>query len=273
MASVHRPRFIVFASFVLIAGSSLPVDAAVSLVQTGGQDLFETKCAACHSLGSDRVVGPGLAGVSDRRDRAWMVDFIVAPDRVIADGDSIAARLLEEYQVPMPNLGLTQGEAERVLDYMSANDAVVSEDAAVLAAGDADVGRRIFTGEQRLANGGPACISCHAVGGLPLLGGGTLAKDLRATAMTYGDGLASVLQTTPFPVMQDIFSRHPLTDEEISDLVAFLTQAGDEDAPGGSRIAFPVAGFTGTFLLLVLAGLMWRSRLRGVRRPLIGGRS
>ena len=41
--------------------------AAISSGDTlDGPELFATNCAACHSTGDDKIVGPGLAGVGDR---------------------------------------------------------------------------------------------------------------------------------------------------------------------------------------------------------------
>jgi mono/diheme cytochrome c family protein len=276
--AVSDRRFHLVVLVTASALTGLPMTGVPSLVgQTTdqGQELFEEKCTACHSLGSDRMVGPGLAGVGERRDREWLVAFVTTPDRLIAEGDSIATRLLAEYQVPMPNLGVTAGEADLGLAYIAgAGDAVAITlgDAPTFPAGDPKMGERLFTGERQLVNGGPSCISCHSINTLQLLGGGTLAKDLTLAAATYGDGLLTVLDQAPFPVMQDIFKERALTPQEVADLAAFLAQV-DAGSADRSRVAFPLAGVVGTFFLLVLTGVVWRARLRGVRKPLIGGRS
>ena len=41
------------------------------MAQQSGEEIFQQKCVACHALNADRLVGPGLAGVMTRRDRAW----------------------------------------------------------------------------------------------------------------------------------------------------------------------------------------------------------
>ena len=204
---------------------------------TGGQSIFETRCQACHSTGSDRVVGPGLAGVTERRDRPWLVSFITDPAGMIESGDSIAVRLFEEYQMPMPNFGLSAAEAEAVIDYLEAPQAAVA--AAQLPTGDPARGRSLFTGGRRLENGGPACISCHNVAGIGRLGGGTLAKSLTGVATAYGAGLPTVIQASPFPGMQAVFASRPLTPQEVSDLASFLVAAGDTPTPTLSSMAFP----------------------------------
>ena len=261
--------------FVLLAVAGLPPKDAIPASQTvgEGQTLFETQCRACHSLGADRVIGPGLEGISERRDRAWLVAFITVPDRMIADGDPIATGLLEEYQVPMPNLGLTETQAESILAFLAGAEAAAPAASAPptrLPDGDAAIGRQLFTGERRLEEGGAACISCHNVAGLGPLGGGTLAKDLSGAAALYGVGLPAVLEMPPYPAMQAIYADRPIAPGEVANLSAFLAAAEQGDTPANSRFPFPAAGFGGLVLLAASAGLLWRGRLRGVRKPLIG---
>ena len=91
--------------------------------QVSGEAIFQQNCSACHSTGNDRLVGPGLAGVTTRRDSAWLKRFIMRPDQVLASGDSIATALLQEYQVPMPNLGTTDAEAEALIAFLRGAEA------------------------------------------------------------------------------------------------------------------------------------------------------
>ena len=260
----------------LVAVAALATGAAApARAQDAREALFKQKCAACHTTTTERGVGPGLQGVADRRSHTWLTSFITQPDRMLSEGDSIAARLLAEYQIPMPNLGITIEQAGALVAFLTAAPpGTASRPApAVAPAGDAAEGRALFTGRRPLENGGPACLSCHDAQGLPVLGGGTLGTDLTKTAATYGDGLASVLQTTPFPVMQEVFPSHLLTTAEIANLTAFLIDLEKGAAPSRSELWFPGVGFAGTILLLVLFGALWRGRLRGARQTLSGDRS
>jgi hypothetical protein len=57
--------------------------------------------------------------VTANRDRSWLTRFIVAPDKMNADGDPIAVALRAKYsQVRMPNLDLTAGDAAVLIDYL-----------------------------------------------------------------------------------------------------------------------------------------------------------
>ena len=91
-----------------------------------GRYLFETKCAACHTVGHGDSIGPDLAGVTDARDRTWLERFVKTPDEVLATNDSIAAALFAKYkEVPMPNLRLGDGDVAALLKYMEAQSAAI----------------------------------------------------------------------------------------------------------------------------------------------------
>lgn len=91
-----------------------------SMVATGKQ-VYELKCSSCHKLDSDRVVGPGWAGVTDRRTPEWIMNFIVNVDEML-DRDTASQRMLEECLVRMPNQSLAEADARGVLEFMRKND-------------------------------------------------------------------------------------------------------------------------------------------------------
>jgi mono/diheme cytochrome c family protein len=244
---------------VLLLGPAL----ASGQTQTSGKDLFDSHCAACHSLGSERIVGPGLEGVTQRRSRAWLSSFISDPERMVAEKDPIAL-----------DLKLSGAQIDLILGYLqnvgSIAPEAVAEAAPAPPRGDAAIGRQLFIGERRFANGGPACIACHSVPGFGALGGGTLARDLTGAAGSYGSGLAQVLQAPPFPVMKQVFSIRPLTAAEVADLAAFLTSLSQRPPSAPSQLLFLFAGTAGLLPLVALGAVFWRGRLRGVRKTLIG---
>lgn len=140
------------------------------------------------------------------------------------------------------------------------------------AAGDAAAGRALFTGGTRMEHGGPACISCHSVEEIGALGGGRLARDLTHVYSRFGEaGIAGALKSPMFPVMKDIFEQHPLTEQEISDLLAFFAEADTIAAESSSPSPFGWIGLGGLIVLLILAQIFWAGRNRGVRKRLVGG--
>lgn len=89
------------------------------------QYLFQSKCGACHTIGQGDKVGPDLAGVTARRERAWLARYIRVPDEVLAAGDPLATALFKKYkEVRMPNLGLTAEEVAELLSYLQTPSAV-----------------------------------------------------------------------------------------------------------------------------------------------------
>lgn len=96
--------------------------ASVSSGQGGdinGQELFEAHCKACHHP-TQRLVGPALSGVRERRDPEWIINFVKSSQSMIADGDSTANALFMEFnQIPMPeHPGLSKEEINAIIDYV-----------------------------------------------------------------------------------------------------------------------------------------------------------
>jgi protein SCO1/2 len=83
------------------------------------EDLYRFRCSSCHSLGTESGLGPGLYGVTMQRDRAWLKRWIKEPNKMLAEKDPIAIDLYNRYnKVLMPNLRLTDNDAEALIDYL-----------------------------------------------------------------------------------------------------------------------------------------------------------
>jgi len=88
-----------------------------------GQQIFQSLCAACHTIGKGKLVGPDLAGVTSRREDDWLVRQIKEPDRLLAENDPIATQLLQEANnVPMVPLGLSDAQVEAVIAYLKSTE-------------------------------------------------------------------------------------------------------------------------------------------------------
>lgn len=86
-----------------------------------GEDLFRSRCDSCHSLGTEDGLGPGLQGVTQRRDRAWLTRWLKTPDQMLAEKDPVATALFNRYRkLSMPNLRLTDVDVEALVNYMEA---------------------------------------------------------------------------------------------------------------------------------------------------------
>jgi len=98
------------------------------VVPDSGAWVFRTRCNACHTIGQGDGVGPDLAGVTKRRDRAWLARYVAEPDRVLAEGDPIATELVAKYKnIAMPNLRLDHEETAAVLRYLEAQSSASGE--------------------------------------------------------------------------------------------------------------------------------------------------
>ncbi|MBR9920233.1 MAG: c-type cytochrome [Bacteroidetes bacterium] len=86
-----------------------------------GKAIYELKCAACHKLTDQRVVGPGWAGLSEKRKPEWIMNMITNVE-VMLEEDPTAQALLKECLTRMPNQNLTVEEARDVLEFIYAND-------------------------------------------------------------------------------------------------------------------------------------------------------
>ncbi|MCZ2079042.1 MAG: c-type cytochrome [Bryobacteraceae bacterium] len=249
-------------------------------------DFFRQNCVSCHTIGGGRLTGPDLKDVLTRKDRAWLAQFMLNPQAMIDRGDAYALQLQQEARgVVMPVIaGLDKARAESLLTLIEAESKLEKSQFAGLqmsdrpfTAADVELGRKLFRGDQRLTNGGPACLSCHTMRNVGLLGGGRLGPDL---TRVYGrlegrKNLGAWLFAPATPTMQPIFRKHALTTEEILPLVAYFESAakagGEDDSASG--LTFLLFGLGGTAAGLVLFDAAWRRRFRAVRRPLVSNNS
>ena len=96
------------------------LDAAMA---TEGEKIQGVKCASCHKLTDEKLVGPGWKGVLTRHKPEWIMNFITNPDPMI-DKDPKMQAQLEICLVRMPNQSLTDEDARKVLEFMRKNDGI-----------------------------------------------------------------------------------------------------------------------------------------------------
>jgi mono/diheme cytochrome c family protein len=88
-----------------------------------GEKIIGVKCASCHKLTEERLVGPGWKGVTERRKPAWIMNFITNPNPMIDKDPELQAQL-EICLVRMPDQNLNDDEARQILEFMRKNDGV-----------------------------------------------------------------------------------------------------------------------------------------------------
>jgi protein SCO1/2 len=96
-----------------------------------GQTLFLKTCAACHTVGSGNKIGPDLSGVTERRGRDWVVNYLVNPVKMRAQGDPAALELMKQYPAArMPRMSLSEDDASDLIGYVEAMTYGAKADAA-----------------------------------------------------------------------------------------------------------------------------------------------
>jgi mono/diheme cytochrome c family protein len=174
---IKRPIYMLLGVAALAAAASAQEAA----------DFFGQNCISCHTVGGGRLTGPDLKNVTQRKERAWLIEFLQSPQAMLDKGDPYALKLQQEARgVVMPNInGMSKDRAAALLTMLDAESKLAKSQFAGMQISDRpftshDIaqGRAVFLGERGLLNGGPACISCHTVKGNGALGGGRLGPDL-----------------------------------------------------------------------------------------------
>lgn len=255
--------------------------STLTLKAQNGEQIFKNSCAACHTVGGGKRVGPDLVGMSTKRSEAWLIKWIKSSQSMIQSGDPDAIAAFEaNNKVPMPDQNLSDVEIKEVIDYINTKSSAAEVPVAATAAisqpqepiKSSDIaseeeillGQNIFEGGTRLANGGAACIFCHNLNTDRIIPGGLLAKDLTAvyTRMGGDAGLTGILNAPPFPAMTEAYKNKPMTESEIYAVVSFLNKVEKESATQTATATNPLLkyGFIGFAMWVGIVFLVWFRR-------------
>jgi mono/diheme cytochrome c family protein len=230
------------------------------------------------------LIGPDLKGVTSRREQSWLVRWITEPRKMLAEGDPIAEQLWREHgDFPMPNYGLSEAQVKDIIAYLAAEsgdeppiDEVTSEVKPTpevkptAPTGIFEVGRALFMGQQSFANGAPACIACHSTSDVGGLGGGSLGPDLTKAHSKFKGMITPTLINTSFPTMKGVFSKKTIIDAEVAHLKAYFAETDRLEPKPAMDFTISLISIIGFIVLYILTHLIWRKRLTGVRKPLVG---
>lgn len=269
-----QKSFFVFALVAVLTATSF-FDAGLDAGNTAfaqspadGESVFTANCVACHSTGSNAIVGPGLEGLADRATSdGYIRESIVDPGAIVVDG----------FQNIMPGTfgaSLSPGDLDDLVAYLGtlgttgAGSPEPGVTSAQATAGDRDRGENLFTGPRRFKNRGPSCSACHSSSGIGALGGGTLGPDLTGAYARLGDVM--ILWPETSQTMKPIFTERPLTDQEKADLLAFFKFADVTGRDTAQVIQLFGLAVIGLAVIALFTQIIWRRRLRGVRKPMVG---
>ncbi|MBC8255761.1 MAG: cytochrome c [Candidatus Marinimicrobia bacterium] len=255
-----------------------------SFMQDAPEEYFEKNCFSCHTIGGGRLTGPDLKDVEQRKDAVWLEKFILNPQAVINSGDTYASKLLKDARgVVMPKVSNLNASMTRALLKFIKEESGKEKSRFAgstladrpLTEEDLQIGATLFMGTTRLKNRGPSCISCHEIAGEGFLGGGLLGPDLTEAYGRLGGktAIAAWLSNPSSETMSPIYKKHPIDEDEVLPLVAFLKNKaeGKEIVSDAHDFNFMIFGFIGLAICLVLFDLAWGNRLRAVRKPLVKG--
>ncbi|MEX2593443.1 MAG: c-type cytochrome [Anditalea sp.] len=121
-----RFSFLALAFFLCIGNNVQAADPEVSENEEAimaGESLFNANCSACHRL-DQKLIGPALRGVTDRREIQWAKDFIHNSQKLIQSGDPVAKALFEEFNnLVMPAMPfLSDDDLNNLLSYIEYGD-------------------------------------------------------------------------------------------------------------------------------------------------------
>ena len=254
---------------------------SLGLNAQNGEELFKSTCAACHTIGGGKRVGPDLNGIATLRSEPWLIKWIKSSQSMIQSGDPDAIAVFEaNNKIPMPDQNLSEAEIKGVIDYIKVKSTTAAVPVAatpatsepqvpikssdIASAEEILLGQHIFEGDTRLTNGGAACISCHNVASNRIIPGGLLAKDLTTvhTRMGGDAGLTGILNAPPFPAMAEAYKNRPLTENEIYAVVSFLNKVEKESTTQSATATSPLLkyGFISFAVWIVVILLVWRHR-------------
>ena len=241
-----------------------------SIAQNNGETTFKQICAACHTIGKGRLVGPDLANVDNRRPEEWIIRFVKSSQTVIKGGDKYADSLFKAFnQMPMPDHpDLKDSQIKEIIAYIKLNSSATAIAASTTITdaltGNAKRGQELFVGNIRFANNGPPCTPCHNVNLEGFISGGALAKDLTqsVTRLTVA-GVSVVISGLPFPQMKQSYETRPLTPQEVADIASFLKYTDEVAATQaissvGNKML--IGGIIGVVALLILFSFFWMKR-------------
>ena len=259
---------ILFTFFLLLSVSSIAQD---------GERIFKATCAACHKITNQRLIGPGLANIQEKHTIEWFGKFVISSQTVIKSGDAYAVKLFEEYnEVIMPDQPLSDAELNLLYEYIKSESPSVEELATTQTVvpevpfeptkEDVLRGQELFSGQRRFENGGISCNSCHNVIKDEFMGGGGLAKDLTDAFERLGKlGVEGMIKGLPFPQMKATYQNNTITEEEASQLTAFLKDASEQryyqsQRPTLYRNTLLISGGIGALILMGIFPMFWYNR-------------
>ncbi len=99
----------------IAASAYVPTSVQEAVALADGDALFKANCAQCHAI-AEKVVGPALMNVTNRRPVSWLIPWIKNSSKVIAAGDDYAIKIFNDNgKQQMPSFKLTDKQITNIL--------------------------------------------------------------------------------------------------------------------------------------------------------------
>jgi cytochrome c551/c552 len=95
-----------------------------------GKLIFSSRCAACHNV-NIKLVGPALAGVDQRHNIDWIVNFVHSSQTLVKKNDKDAVALFNQFNnMVMPDHpDLSSDQIKSIVEYVKSQTKTKSNDA------------------------------------------------------------------------------------------------------------------------------------------------
>ncbi len=223
-------------------------------------EYFFYRCAGCHTVGGGKLSGPDLITATKWEDPE-LKSAIKKMEKNVGPISEADLNGLVEF---LKSLNVSTRIARQ-------KELVEAKLRASLPPADFETGRRLFTGQKPLANGGPACYSCH----LYKNAGGSLGLNLTTIREKLAPvALQSAIENSSYKVMRAIYEKHPVTKEEALHLVEYLSnpeKVEGKESPGIETLTALASALSASFFIALY--LFNRGRKGCTRETLLNRKS
>lgn len=101
-----------------------------------GKALFKQNCGVCHTTTQQKLVGPGLEGITTKRSEEWLIKWIKDSQAFVQSGDADAKAAFEagDKMVMPPFSTLSDGDIKAILSFIGTPETAAPVAAAPAAA-------------------------------------------------------------------------------------------------------------------------------------------
>lgn len=85
-----------------------------------GKTLFKQNCGVCHTTTQQKLVGPGLEGITTKRKEDWLIKWIKDSQALVQSGDAEAKQVFEDggKMVMPPFASLSDEDVKAILSFI-----------------------------------------------------------------------------------------------------------------------------------------------------------